>query len=464
MHFNTRQPGTRTTNLAGGVAYKHNPEMELVMAVLSTFLEDKFYESGSDRLTRIKDLVGKVSPEFVAKLAVVARSQFHLRSVSHVLIGELSRIHRGDSLVSRAILGATERPDDLIELCAYLNKPLPKQVKKGIKEALLKFSPYQLAKYRAEKHEWSLVDVFNLCHPDPNKATEEQAKAWSQLMKGELKNTETWEARLSSGENKAEVWADLVQKDAIGYMALLRNLRNIEQQSHESVIKVAAERIADKSRVEKSKQLPFRFYNAYKHTTSPIFAGAIATALDHSMASVPRFEGRTLVAVDASGSMSGDPIKKAAIFAAALAKSNNADVILYDHNITMFKYVPTDSTITITDNIIRAATGGGTNTSLVFAYALASDVKYDRIIILSDNESWQEHAFGMNHGTNGAYQNYRKINDPYVFAIDIAGYGTKDIKGDKVFHLSGWSDRILDYIGAVERGETLVDIIKAFEV
>src|SRR3990167_7362106 len=96
----------RTTNLASGKAFSMNPETELLHAVLTTFLENKFYESGDARLERIKQLVALNKPEFVSKLAIVASTEFNLRSVTHVLIGELAKTHRGDSLVKDTIVAS----------------------------------------------------------------------------------------------------------------------------------------------------------------------------------------------------------------------------------------------------------------------------------------------------------------------------------------------------------------------
>jgi 60 kDa SS-A/Ro ribonucleoprotein len=163
--FNSKLPSSKTINKAGGIAYKHSPEMELILASLNTFLEDKFYESGDERMDRISDLVSKCKPEFVAKLAVVAREDFHLRSVTHLLVSLLSKIHRGDNLVSRTLYRIAQRPDDLTEILAVLGKPIPKQIKLGMQKALTKFDAYQLAKYRGEGKEVKLVDVFNLVHP-----------------------------------------------------------------------------------------------------------------------------------------------------------------------------------------------------------------------------------------------------------------------------------------------------------
>ena len=119
--FSKKSPATtKTINKAGGFAYKHDAKTELVTAVLNTFLEDKFYETGSERLQRIQDLVTKVPAQFVASLAIVARHEFNLRSVVTVLLGELAKTHKGDSLVKETIIKATGRVDDLTELVAYV--------------------------------------------------------------------------------------------------------------------------------------------------------------------------------------------------------------------------------------------------------------------------------------------------------------------------------------------------------
>jgi len=211
-HFNTKKPTTKTVNLAGGAAFSMNPEMELVHAVLTTFLEDKYYEKGEDRVARIKSLIAKNDPVFVAQLAVVARNEFNLRSVSHLLIGELARIHRGDSLVMKAMIACAVRPDDLTEIVAYVGKPFPKQVKRGIRNALLKFDRYSLAKYKGEGNKVSLVDLFNIAHPRVEYANEEQKQAWKDLIEGNLKSFDTWEVILSSNQfqTKKEAWEYII--------------------------------------------------------------------------------------------------------------------------------------------------------------------------------------------------------------------------------------------------------------
>jgi hypothetical protein len=461
--FNEKNISSKTENLAGGVAMSRDKKSELVFAVLSTFLENKFYESGDERLNRIIELVKKNDAEFVAKLAIVCRNEFNLRSVTTVLIGELAKIHKGDTLVMKTIEKCALRPDDLTELVAYIGNPIPKQVRRGIRHALLNFNRYTLAKYKGENNKVKLVDIFNATHPNPKFASEEQAGAWKDLIAGELKQTDTWENEISANPTK-ETWENLIKEDKLGYMALIRNMNNyIKYGISDEHVKIVCDHITDVERIKKSRQLPFRFYTAYTNVQgNRRFSDAISEAMDIAVSNVPRFEGKTLIAIDDSGSMSGDPIEKAAIFGATLLKANNgADVILYDTQVQEFQGSGRTPVVDLADRIIKDANGGGTQTSLVFAYALAmkqeKNIKYDRIIIISDNESWCEGYYGSS--VQQAYNEYKKLADPFIYAIDIQGYGTKDVEGGKVFHLCGWSDRLLDFIGQAEKGETIVKYI-----
>ena len=189
------------------------------------------------------------------------------------------------------------------------------------------------------------------------------------------------------------------------------------------------------------------------------FTDAISVAMDFAVSNTPILSGKTLVAIDCSGSMS-KVIDKAAIFGATLVKANeNANIILYDTNVKELTISTRSPVIDISQHIKREAMGGGTETSLVFRYAQQKAKNYDRIIIISDNESWNEYS------VQAIYNEYKKVTDtdPFVYAIDMEGYGTKDITGGRVFHLCGWSNRLLDFIIAVEKGDTFISYIKNYE-
>eukprot|EP01006_Ploeotia_vitrea_P065985 TRINITY_DN9413_c0_g1_i1.p1 TRINITY_DN9413_c0_g1~~TRINITY_DN9413_c0_g1_i1.p1 ORF type:complete len:964 (-),score=123.31 TRINITY_DN9413_c0_g1_i1:140-2995(-) len=74
----------------------------------------------------------------------------------------------------------------------------------------------------------------------------------------------TWETQLSAKGNTAEVWEKLLDDRQIGYMAMLRNIRNflevgISHKHHQQVI----DWLCNEKAVANSKQFPFRFMSCY---------------------------------------------------------------------------------------------------------------------------------------------------------------------------------------------------------
>src|SRR5579863_949737 len=107
------------TNYESGKAYSLTPELELYSTVVTTGLADKFYEKADARLARIRELIAKNDPEFVAKLAVYTRTAMYLRSVPLVLAVELLKQTKGNSLVSKTVERVIQRADEITELLAY---------------------------------------------------------------------------------------------------------------------------------------------------------------------------------------------------------------------------------------------------------------------------------------------------------------------------------------------------------
>lgn len=224
MKFNKTSKGVnKTVNLAGGKAFKEFLELELVSLLLTSFVEDKFYESSSAQLARLRSLVtSTLDKKFIAKAGIYARNEFGMRSISHALVSELAHIVKGEVWFKDAIAKTIRRPDDMTEiLSCYINtygKPIPNSLKKGLALAFNKFDAYSLGKYRGETHAISLVDVVNLVHPSP---MDKNKDALSKLVKGELKSEDTWEVELTkAGQNardenekvelKASAWENMV--------------------------------------------------------------------------------------------------------------------------------------------------------------------------------------------------------------------------------------------------------------
>lgn len=311
---------TVTTNHEGAKAWALSPEMALYTRVCTTFMTEQFYTPNfNDELNRIRELIKKVDPMFVAQLAVYARTEMHLRSIPLVLAVELAKIHAGDTLVQRLAYNIIQRADELTEIMSYYisankeqkdgrdfaivdgkKKALPngqvkrifkmsKQLAKGIGRAFNKFDAYQFKKYLAADKEIKLKDVLFYTHPVPK--NDAQKALFDQIVSDTLGKAATWETASSDmGQKVAQkakemdltedektdlkaaeakkMWEDKIDttgKGEIGYMALLRNLMNFLKYdiSIDHIKKVAA-RLANEKEVAESKQLPFRFVTAYR--------------------------------------------------------------------------------------------------------------------------------------------------------------------------------------------------------
>ena len=473
--FNPPAVGTKTTNLAGGVAYWQAPELELASLLLTSMVKDEAYRTDAQALARLRELVARCDKKFVAQAAVYTRHEYGMRSITHAVASELARYIGGTDWARHFYHAVVRRADDITEILAYhaaVNGKLPNAMKRGLAQAFGKFSPYQLAKYRGEGKGFKLVDAANLLHPKP---TETNGEALAQLMRGQLKSFDTWENQLSAAGQQAgsedekqafkkEVWVELVRSGKLGYFALLRNLRNILEQAPE-VLGEALRLLTDDRLIKKSLVLPFRFITAFdeiQKTNQGADTRAVLMALnravDSSLQNVPKFAGRTLVVLDVSGSMQGQPAIIGSLFAAVLVKSNNADLMTFSNDAQYVNVNPMDSTITIANSIRFAA--GGTNFAAIFARAAH---QYDRVVLLSDMQGWLVPNGYQSSSPIPTYNGYCTATgaNPFIYSFDLKGYGSMQFPSERVMCVAGFSEKVLTLLPLLEQDRNaLVNTIK----
>ena len=338
---------------------------------------------------------------------------------------------------------------------AVYGKPVPNALKKGLGSALARFDAHQLAKYRRDSATLKLVDAVNLVHPP-------HTEALQKLIDGNLAPANTWETRLTqAGQEartdqqkerfKAEAWSRLINERKIGYFALLRNLRNIAEQAPQMIDQVV-KMLTNETRVRKSLVLPFRFRSALdaleasdvpRHRRQKLVR-ALNKAANLSLINVPRFGGRTLIAMDCSGSMIGKPMKVGSLFAAVLYRANDADLMLFSGDARYINLNADDGVLSIAQRIEEKAEWSGTNFHAVFQRA---NQAYDRVVILSDMQAW------MGHWTpKVAFQRFaQKVGKrPRVYSFDLAGYGTLQFPEKEVYALAGISDKTMETMKFLE--------------
>lgn len=433
MRLNVTPARYQEQTFGGAPAMRMTAEQALRRSVASCLLwEREFYEEGEDIAKRILRLANEVPAETVANLAVEARSSFNLRHVPLLLLVALAK--RGGPLVGETIAKVVQRADEPGELLSIYwkdgKRPLSKQLKLGLAKVLRKFDAYQLAKYNRDSAV-KLRDVLFMVHAKPK--DDEQAEVWRKLVAGELEAPDTWEVALSGGADKRETFERLIREGNLGYLALLRNLRNmIETGCDTGLVRDAI--VARKNGAQ--RVLPFRYVAAAR--AAPQFEPAIDQALSEAIADMKALPGKTAVLVDVSGSMderlSAKSDLKRIDAAAALASIIPGDVRVFSFSNAVVE-VPPRRGMAGVDAVIKSQPHGGTELAGAVA-AINAQVPYDRLIVITDEQS----------------TSWRPVPPPKArgYMINVASAKNGVGYGPWV-HIDGFSEAVLRFIAEHER-------------
>lgn len=423
------------------------PIEQLRRSLLACFLwEDAFYEDGVSIAERIRVTAEKCAPEDVAALAVEARTVHHLRHAPLLLLEVLTRTGSGKpGLVAGAIEQTIQRADELAEFLAIYKGDrkddawsVSGQVKKGLARAFVKFDEYALAKYNRDG-KFKLRDVLFLAHPKP--ANDDQKALFERVIADTLKTPDTWEVQLSGGADKKETFERLIREGNLGYLALLRNLRNMEQANVDrELIKGAL--LARKGGAH--RVLPFRYIAAAR--AAPTLEPVIDQALQAAIAELPALKGHTGVLVDVSGSMDYQLSAKSDLkridAAAALASVINAEDLTVATFSQMLAIIPPRRGMAGVDAVIKSQPHGGTYLGRSLEEferrAIESGRPFDRLIVITDEQS---------HDVVKAPRSKR----PYL--INVGSYQNGVGYRNGWTHITGFSENVIKYIVALEASE-----------
>lgn len=461
---NVKRNAPYITTHEGGPAQRINATQQLRRLVLPCLLwEDSFYVDGKTIAEQIADAVKAAPASVAAAVAIEAREVFHLRHVPLLVVREMARLHPGTSLVGDALARVIQRPDEIGEFCAIYwqdagtskrncgkGQPLSAQVKKGLARALAKFDQYQLAKY-AKGGAVRLRDVMFLTQPKPGAG---MAETWKRLADDEIgaadavsklgDATGTWESDLSQAgasadkaQDKAQVWTAKLRSGTLGYLALLRNLRNMV----EAGVGLELIRDAIKARTGAGRVLPFRYVAAARAV--PQLEATIDMALCATIAEMRPLPGKTVVLVDVSGSMDARMSAKSDLnridAAAALAAIIPGDVRVFTFSDQTVE-VPPRRGMAGVDAIKRSQPHG--STMLGDAVSRINGLRgVDRLIVISDE------------------QTHDQVPDPAAqraYMINVAAY-KNGVGYGRWTHIDGFSEAVLRFIAEFERTEASGD-------
>ena len=420
----------------GGTATPHLSYLQqLRRSVLACLLwEDQFYENGENIADRISYLASKVTAQQLSDLAIEAKNN-NLRHVPLLLANLLVEYHP-EFDAKPIIVNVIRRADELTEFLAIYwrngRKPVDNQIKKALAKAFNQFNAYQLAKYNRDKA-IKLRDVLRICHPKPK--DDEQSAIFKKIIEGTLESPDTWEVALSAGANKKDTFTRLLQEEKLGYLALLRNLRNMDEAGVDSQL-IKASIVFGKG---SDKILPFRYVAAAR--ACPRFEPELDTVLQKNITLLPKLTGRTVVLVDVSGSMDCRLSNKSDLTrmdaACALASVIHAqDLRVFSFSNQLVECPPRLGMAGV-DAIRNSQLHGGTELGKALNQ-LHHKIKYDRIIVITDEQSADTVPNPQGKG----------------YMINVAsfkngvGYGAWQ-------HIDGFSENVLRWIYEIELNQNL---------
>lgn len=410
--------------------------------------------------------------------------------------------------------GCIFRADDMSEILyafsAINDVKATNAMKKGFASALENMDSQSILKYKK-----ALFDIINLSHPNSSASKAEVEvdgkifKTLDAIKQGLSVSATTWETAqseagqmvaeaLKSGqltqeeadklleETKASNWNQLLEEHKLGILAAIRNIRNIL--STKANTAALCELLSDPVKLRQGKIMPYQIDIAMTVTESEFGDSESRKVLkalkDGFVHAIPNLKealpGKTLVMVDMSGSMcaginygrksyqgtswSEEPVNspyscayKANLIAAAIALGTDADIIRFGSRAEYYNYNPNTDVFQMAKAMWKNM--GGTDLRSAWQLAKQTGIKYDRVIILSDNE--------CNIGSAAtAYKSYVDyVGNPYIYSVDLAAYGTTPLAGERVHYYSGYGWTMFDDIAKTEfKAAGHLDEIRAIEI
>lgn len=488
-------PVATARNAEEAPAHAYPDDHALAQLAVTGSFGTLFYSRPEAELARVLELAERVEPRFLAKAAVYARINAHMKDMPAVLLAVLAR---RDPALFRAAFGRVVDNGKMLRTFVQVvrsgrtgRKSLGSAPKAMVQAWLAAASDRDILEASVGKDP-SLADVIRMVHPTPQTAARRALYAWVlgkpcdvAALPAALQN---WLAFKAAPEGKvpavpfqmltqlpltAEHWAELA--DAASWQMLRQGLNTFLRHgafARSEAVGRAAAKLADPQRIARARLFPYQLMVALS-TVAPEMPApirdALHAAMEASVANLPRLAGSVAVCPDVSGSMGGPVtgwrkgatsavrcIDVAALVAATVLRANpQAEVLPFETKVRELRLEPRD---TIATNAARLAAlgGGGTNCSAPLAWLNARGEAPDLVLFVSDNQSWVDAAGGgQSTAMLAEWERLKRRNaKARLVAIDIAPYGTTQAaERDDILNVGGFSDAVFDQVAAFARGE-----------
>lgn len=499
-------PNADACNEAGGVAYAFTPKQALAQYAATGCMNSTFYANADEQLSKVIELASQVEPEFVARVALYARSKGHMKDTPALLVAVLSVLSPG--LMAEVFDRVIDTPTMLRNFVQIMRSGVVGRKSLG---TLPKRLVVQWIESRTDEqlfrgsvgNDPSLADVIRMVHPRPSTAARaalfgylvgkpHDANALPELVKAY--EAFKADAANSSASDVPDVPMNMltnlplqkrhwkVMARNASWQSLRMNLNTFTRHgvfTDESSIADAVIKLRDENAIAKARAFPYQLMAAYVNAGDDVPArlkNALQDAMEIAIGNVPRVDGKVWIFPDVSGSMQSPVtghrpgsttkvrcIDVAALVAAAiLRKSPEASVLPFSDDVVKVNPTlnPRDSVMT---NAQRLASlpSGGTNCSAPLAYMNERNLPGDLLIYVSDNESWIDGArtFGRSTATLAYWQTFKRRNPrAKLVCLDVQPYGTTQApdRGD-ILNIGGFADSVFNVLAEFNNGTLDLD-------
>jgi 60 kDa SS-A/Ro ribonucleoprotein len=477
-----------TVNQAGGQAYRMSDKAALAQYAMTGCFNGTYYASDKDQLKKVMELASKVSPEFLAKLAVYSRQKGLMKDMPAVLAAVVAS--RQPELLGKIFPKVVDNPKMLRNFVQVIRsnvagrKSFGTRPKKLIQKYLESLTDEQLFKADVG-NDPSLQDIIKLVHPKPSNKNRNamyaylldkeynkgdlcelarQFEAFKKDMKGEIPDVPF--QMLTALPLTSDHWKKIAEHAT--WTQIRMNLNTFARHGvfeDSKMVSSLADKLADPAQVRRAKVFPYQLFTSFKNIDATVPTKlniALQKAAEVACENIPEINGKVYVMVDVSGSM-GLPVTGyraggvsskmrcvdvAALVAAAILRKNpEAEVIPFDTSVHAAKMNPMDSIMTNAAYLAKFG-GGGTNCSLPLEALNSRNAKGDLVIYVSDNESWVDSGRYNSTATMAAWQKFKARNPKAkLVCIDIQpGMTTQAHDRPDILNVGGFSDQVFDVI------------------
>lgn len=482
-----------TWNQAGGRAYKLDDREALAQLAMTGTLADAYYMDAEAQLSELLEAAAKVEPDFLAKTAIYARRNGHMKDTPAVLLAALASIspeHLSQAFPRVIDNGRMLRNFvQILRSGATRRRSLGSRPKKLVQAWLNEASDDTLL-WASVGQSPSLADIIKMVHPKPASKEREAFYAWligrpadvrllprnvqeylafRETVGGALVPNVPFQMLTALPLNQRQ-WTRVAER--AGWQMLRMNLNTFLRHGvfdRASVRRALAARLADRTAIRKARVFPYQLMAAWMNIDEKVpfeLRDALADAMEVAVENAPELSGQIVVCPDVSGSMTGSVsgyrrgatskmtyIDVAALVASAMLRRNpGARIMPFDTKVHDAKITPRDRVV---DNAKTLASfwGGGTACSAPLVKLNAEKARVDMVILVSDNQSWVDQPMRGGTAVMEQWVKLKRRNpDAKLVCLDIAPYAnTPAHSRPDVLNIGGFSDVTFDLIADFAR-------------